>query len=388
MEKELSIFEFNIQDIRAITLAKMLMICEDIRTTKGGLKSSLEPKKGLLKKEKFIQEYNPRDIKKEWYKLWVQNVVSNLRETTPEAANVFADITDSLNITDIKKSLKETKLEDEKKFAILVETIFFTPYLSLGEEKKQSIKNLNKVKLNNHAQKSTLCQIGHMFNINEEEVLDVKKYAGGVQRDLKGFWENIASLFIFGVFGAILLAAFAPVIGAFIGATFLGLNGAAAMTAGLAFLGGGAIIYGGAGMAGGTLVIACGGFLVGAGGAGVVTSSLASLSKSEVVLVSAEIETIIVKYFLHHQKDKKRAVDLYKKTRKTIFEMKELRDSIELEKNFTVEDFLSKEEPFKKQMDSINTAEINMDKIHEGLEEALPIYDELLDRIRNAIKKA
>jgi len=36
-------------------------------------------------------------------------------------------------------------------------------------------------------------------------------------------------------------------------------------------------------------------------------------------------------------------------------------------------------------MDSINTAEIDIEKIHKGLEEALPIYDELLNRIRSAI---
>lgn len=50
----------------------------------------------------------------------------------------------------------------------------------------------------------------------------------------------------------------APAIGGFIGATFLGLSGAAATSAGLALLGGGSLASGGLGMAGGILLVKLG----------------------------------------------------------------------------------------------------------------------------------
>ncbi|MGK7913146.1 MAG: DUF726 domain-containing protein [Synechococcus sp.] len=88
---------------------------------------------------------------------------------------------------------------------------------------------------------------------------DVEK-AKTEQKTSEGFnWKKIGVIGGLGVVGGLALAATggvaAPAIGGLIGSTFLGLNGAAAMSAGLAFIGGGSLAAGGLGMAGGTAVI-------------------------------------------------------------------------------------------------------------------------------------
>jgi hypothetical protein len=60
-------------------------------------------------------------------------------------------------------------------------------------------------------------------------------------------------------------------VGAWVGATFLGLSGAAATSAGLALLGGGSVAAGGLGVAGGTAVIAASGGAIG----GVIVGAVA-----------------------------------------------------------------------------------------------------------------
>jgi hypothetical protein len=66
----------------------------------------------------------------------------------------------------------------------------------------------------------------------------------------------------------------APLVGAWIGSTFLGLSGAAATSAGLALLGGGSVAAGGLGVAGGTAVVAVAGGAVGSTVAGLVAKKL------------------------------------------------------------------------------------------------------------------
>jgi hypothetical protein len=63
----------------------------------------------------------------------------------------------------------------------------------------------------------------------------------------------------------------APVIGAVVGSSVLGLSGAAATSAGLAAIGGGSLAAGGLGMAGGTAIISAV-----AGGVGAVTTAVAT----------------------------------------------------------------------------------------------------------------
>src|SRR5205823_4152949 len=66
----------------------------------------------------------------------------------------------------------------------------------------------------------------------------------------------------------------APLVGGWIGSTFMGLSGAAATSAGLAALGGGSLAAGGLGMAGGTMVVAGGAAAAGAGTLSAATSLL------------------------------------------------------------------------------------------------------------------
>src|SRR5205807_1108169 len=67
-----------------------------------------------------------------------------------------------------------------------------------------------------------------------------------------------------------------PVVGGWIGSTFMGLSGAAATSAGLAALGGGSLAAGGLGMAGGTMVVAGSAAAAGAGAMGAATTLLTS----------------------------------------------------------------------------------------------------------------
>ena len=82
-----------------------------------------------------------------------------------------------------------------------------------------------------------------------------------LSRLMKGSVARSTKLAMLG--GSVLLSvvtvgAAAPAIGGFIGATFLGLSGAAATSAGLALLGGGSLASGGLGMAGGIVLVKLG----------------------------------------------------------------------------------------------------------------------------------
>lgn len=72
-------------------------------------------------------------------------------------------------------------------------------------------------------------------------------------------WADVAKtmgvVLVVGVGSVLAGPLLAPVIGGFIGTTFLGLSGAAAVSAGLALLGGGSLAAGGFGMVGGTAVV-------------------------------------------------------------------------------------------------------------------------------------
>ena len=81
-------------------------------------------------------------------------------------------------------------------------------------------------------------------------------------------WWTKALFASLGAVGAVVVAVFAaPAIGGLIGTYFLGLTGAAAVSAGLALLGGGAVAAGGFGMLGGTVLLGAAFGVAGAGGA-------------------------------------------------------------------------------------------------------------------------
>ena len=76
--------------------------------------------------------------------------------------------------------------------------------------------------------------------------------------------------------------------------TFLGLSGAAAVSAGLALLGGGAIAAGGFGMAGGTIAIMVGGALIGYSvGNKKYKAHVRSLSNEEILLFCAKLTSFL-----------------------------------------------------------------------------------------------
>lgn len=113
---------------------------------------------------------------------------------------------------------------------------------------------------------------------------------------------------------AITAGAAAPLIGGLVGATFLGLSGAAATSAGLALLGGGAVAAGGLGMAGGTIVVIAGGAALGAGfalTAGAATQPLSQLLATDSTLALSQLARIegLVRVVLRDHPDSRELLD-------------------------------------------------------------------------------
>ena len=94
---------------------------------------------------------------------------------------------------------------------------------------------------------------------------------------------------------ALIAVILAPHFAGWIGTTFMGLHGAAAVSAGLAFLGGGSLLAGGFGMAGGTIAIMVGGGLIGYGvGNSKYKAQMRGLSNEELLLFCAKLSSFFL----------------------------------------------------------------------------------------------
>lgn len=127
---------------------------------------------------------------------------------------------------------------------------------------------------------------------------------------------NFGKIAVFGLGGAVVIAAggwmLAPALGAALGGA-AGLSGAAATNFGLALLGGGSLAAGGAGVAGGMAVVtgvAATTGLVGASGAQVMMQLGARGSESELIKLQTHYKAALLHSQMQHAKAKNVAKDL------------------------------------------------------------------------------
>lgn len=346
-------FKFGPQELKSVALAEMLMVLHDIENTS-------EIKKIPLRKK----YYNPKKIKTEWLKTWVQMISETSFPTTNFDAN------------EIEKLLRKIPLTEEQRFIALIECSAFPPYVPIpGHE----INCLKRVNVGKKAWKEAMLMQAGTYKI-EEHALDIRDHIKRALWDLGGGWKRIAKkaslVTLLGLGTAVTAGIFAPAAGTLIG-VFTGLSGAAATAHGLALLGGGALAAGGWGMSGGTAVLVGGGALLGVGG-GALSSAVFSLSKEKAVLDSAKLETFLVVYLLRYKKDNKRAKFMYAKIRETVFSMRKLADDIELRNDS--DDI--------RQLKEKSNNDKNITKIRQQLDKAIPVYEELLISLREKISKA
>lgn len=351
---DFNVFKFGPQELKSVALAEMLMVLHDIENTS-------EIKKVPLRKK----YYNPKKIKTEWLRTWVQ-IIS--RSSFP---------TENFDANEIEKLLREIHLTEEQRFIALIECSAFPPYVPIP---RHEIDYLKRVKAESKSWKEAMLMRADAYKIEEHFALDIRDHIKRALWGMGGGWKRIAQkallVMLLGLATAVTAGIFAPATGTLIG-VLTGLSGAAATAHGLALLGGGALAAGGWGMAGGTAVLVGGGALLGVGG-GVLSSAVFSLSREKAVLDSAKLETFLSVFLLRYKKDNKRAKSMYAKLRETIFSMRKLRDDIELRN----------ESDDIRQLKEKGNDDTNITKIRQQLDKAMPVYEELLDRLREKIGKA
>lgn len=375
METKFDMFEFGTEELRAMALSKMLKTLTDIKNTKPGIKGRVNVKDWQLAKG-----HHPKDVKKKWYSTWVKSFVKDLNNI-PE----IASLNESMSLNDVKSELSKIELSEEKKFGLITEFATFIPYFPM---KDHEINNLKKVHISKESASISLEEIADTLKIDVGIADGIESQAKKSIWEYGGGWMKVGKIIVFAVFVGMLVmitaGATAPIIGGFVGG-FLGLQGAAAMTAGLALLGGGAIATGGAGIAGGTAILVCGGALLGLGSGGAVASAVFGTTKEKAVLDSAKLETVFIQYILEHKRDKEEAILVYEKLRENVFQMRRLRDNSELGKDFDMKEFLNEPDNNELSKDA-KPSRADLDKLDDQLDKALPVYEELLTRLRDAMK--
>ncbi len=228
-------------------------------------------------------------------------------------------------------------------YLTILESVAFVPYFSITNNKDEN-KKISKLKF-----KKQIEFIQQFVNKVLPNNLDLverydKMYCNAIWKGKGGTKKVVLNTLTVITISAI--AAVAAVIGApglsvaLVGTNFVGLNGAALVSACLAYLGGGAIAAGGFGIAGGVCVLAGGGALLGGaigGGAVAIGNAIAKSSPKFALSQAAKLDVVLREIVLNNQKDLKSAQEIINNYLTQIDELKrelnKLKNSDEKNKN-------------------------------------------------------
>lgn len=276
---------------------------------------------------------------------------------------------------------------------VLLETILFEPYYSLGLEKDKKGNEIPSKKyrglqniINGYNKGNGDDYIDSFFSgsyYSKGYIKRLRKCYDKVLRELNEVLKTvIKSLSITAVIAIATIAtagAFAPAIAvALVGSNFAGLSGAALTSACLAYLGGGAIAIGGAGMFGGTIAIVGGGAVLGLGvGAGVggAVGAAGLLGKQNTILQSAKLLVSVREIFLNDEHDTVYSNSVYEKYVQNIMDIEkgivELRLEADVANGKEKKEIQSKIKKAEESVEAMKIARKNLRKFMSSFEEGL-----------------
>jgi hypothetical protein len=268
----------------------------------------------LFSIEKYLVE---EDIKKSkvnkeakslWLSEWTQIILDNLNQLKPDDSNRL------YNQSEIIEAVAAEHLKNVNStwyHLIILEVTLFVPYTALGKDKKLE-SSFKKLKFNKQTQavkslvgSNNIMDILYVDRFQKTYSKSITRLSGKMTKIALGLVSVVA---IAGITAATAGALAGPIAVALFGSQYVGLSGAALISACLAMAGGGAIAIGGAGIAGGTLAIVGGGALLGLAGGGAIISSatLFVTSVPQLALTqAAKLEVVIHEIILNAQKDVK-----------------------------------------------------------------------------------
>jgi cell division protein FtsL len=230
-----------------------------------------------------------KQTKNTWVREWSETVskLLDIKDLSPDRLSNTLRQQTSEKLRKLFDSFSE-----EKKICFLTEVVSFTAYYRLTDKDSQ---DYSKLKFEESAYLEALKELLTRSNFNTnvvalqflrssffECVNDFSKYTAG--KSSKWIWMGV---------GALILLISAPYLAGVIGG-FMGLSGAAAVSAGLAFLGGGSLAAGGFGMVGGYFALMAGGMLFGyKAGDSQYKSKLIEVSSENLLIAGAKLFSAI-----------------------------------------------------------------------------------------------
>ena len=256
------------------------------------------------------KDESKRMIKDVWCSNWKSNVENILKSDENEAP---ISLYNKEELIEAVKSENSNSINHTWYHMIILEAVAFEAYTPLGMSDKED-KAYRKIKYSKQLDflKEMVSQVG----IGTVEMVDryEKTYNKALDTATGKIQNRIASglivLAISAIIAATAGAAAGPIAVSLLSSQFVGLSGAALVSACLAALGGGAIAVGGTGVAGGVLVIVGGGALLGAAGAGAIVAGAAVMAKDNPELVisqGAKLTVVLREIILNGQRDVKAA---------------------------------------------------------------------------------
>ena len=267
-------FNFSQDELDLLFSIKYCALKETIREYRVGALSSL-----IRSKETTVnKEDETKTLKNLWLNEWHDKTVHLLK------------IKKIIEFSDLGSEIKKHNFSSGKLSAVITECATFFPFYPLDEKDKRFKKLELDVKT--YLKKLTLVlpeSYSKMNGCREAFQDSIKRITKDISKGSNLLlWTSVLALI------AVILA---PTFAGWIGTTFLGLHGAAAVSAGLALLGGGAIAVGGFGMAGGTIAIMVGGALIGYSvGNSKYKAHVRGLSNEEILLFCAKLISFIKVY--------------------------------------------------------------------------------------------
>lgn len=190
--------------------------------------------------------------KKLWVEQWSKTVSSllDIKDLNSPRENTFRELHQLFN-----------EFPEEKKICFVTEVSSFTAYYALTEQDSTEYSNL---KFEEVAYLGALSELlaNANFDTDIRALQLLRSNFFDCVKDLSKYTAGHSNRWIWMGAGALVLLIAAPYLAGVIGG-FMGLSGAAAISAGLAFLGGGSLAAGGFGMMGGYFALMTGGILFG-----------------------------------------------------------------------------------------------------------------------------
>ncbi len=337
----------------------------------------------IKKTDLWIGKDKNVQLRKDWLAEWG----SYMKSGFPDFVNDSNAILHWYTVDELLRRIKENNPSEVWFRLVLLETMIFEPYypLSLVKNKKgEDVPSTKYRDLQDHIW-------GYGFNKDEgdkfiETFFQFQPYyksgyikrlrncydkaLGELNEVLKTRLNAVAIAGAAAVFGAVAAAAFAgPIAVALVGGNFLGLHGAALISACLAYIGGGAIAAGGAGMLGGTVAIVGGGALLGAGmGAGVggAIGAVSLMGKEGIILQSAKLMVSVREIFLNDEHDIEYSNSVYEQYVKNIVDIE--KSLVELKHQADTassEDKKELEQKIKKAEETVHAMKIAMKSLNK-----------------------